>query len=106
MERGQFYDRYVQKDAHPERLGGVYRGAFALGETGDTFLRLENMTKGMVWVNGVNVGRYWDIGPQRCLYVPGVYLRRGENELLVVEAVAAQPGTARGFASLAECEAE
>jgi beta-galactosidase len=38
-----------------------------------------------VFVNGINLGRYWNVGPQRTLYLPGPWLRRGRNELVVFE---------------------
>jgi beta-galactosidase len=64
-----------------------YRGSFTLNDPGDTFLDLCGATKGVVWVNGRAAGRYWNIGPQRTLYVPGVWLRSGENEVTVFEVV-------------------
>lgn len=52
----------------------------------DTFLSIPNGTKGVVWVNGFNLGRYWIIGPQQSLYLPGVILNKDEvNEVLVLE---------------------
>lgn len=51
----------------------------------DTFLKLENFTKGFVTVNGFNIGRYWEIGPQKTLYVPRSLLKKGQNEFIVFE---------------------
>ncbi|KAJ5833382.1 hypothetical protein N7474_001693 [Penicillium riverlandense] len=52
----------------------------------DTFLHLEGITKGVVYVNGYNIGRYWVIGPQQSLYVPGCFLKRsGRNDVVVLE---------------------
>lgn len=62
-----------------------YRGEFAVEECADTFVLLEGWTKGVVWVNGFNLGRYWSAGPQGTLYLPGPLLRRGSNELIVLE---------------------
>ncbi|MCD8071628.1 MAG: beta-galactosidase, partial [Alistipes sp.] len=62
-----------------------YFGTFHLEETGDTFLDMEPWGKGIVFVNGHNLGRYWEIGPQQTLYVPGVWLREGENTIVVFE---------------------
>ena len=43
-------------------------------------------TKGSIWVNGHNIGRFWtNVGPQRHLYVPSVWLKEGENEVVVFE---------------------
>jgi beta-galactosidase len=63
----------------------LYRGKFQMQSTGDTFLDFRAWTKGWVWVNGHNLGRYWKIGPQQTLYLPGVWLKRGENEIVVLE---------------------
>ena len=54
-------------------------------EPADTFVDLAGWTKGAVWINGFNLGRFWDIGPQRRLYLPAPLLRKGSNELLVLE---------------------
>jgi beta-galactosidase len=48
-------------------------------------LKVPGWTKGVAWVNGFNLGRYWKVGPQQALYVPGVYLKRGQNELILFE---------------------
>ncbi|MCR1161573.1 beta-galactosidase [Paenarthrobacter sp. UW852] len=52
---------------------------------GDRFLRLDGWTKGVVFVNGFNLGRHWSRGPQRTLYVPGPLIREGTNELAILE---------------------
>lgn len=63
----------------------IFRGTFTLEKVADTFLDLRAWTKGMVWVNGHNLGRYWRIGPQQTLYLPGPWLNPGRNEVLVLE---------------------
>ena len=67
--------------------GGYYRGHFNLGKVGDTFLNTEAFGKGQVWVNGHAVGRYWRIGPQQTLYVPGCWLKKGRNEVVVLDII-------------------
>lgn len=62
-----------------------YQGNFTLGKTGDTFLDMRNWGKGIVYVNGHHLGRYWSVGPQQTLYVPGVWLKKGANEIVVFE---------------------
>nr|XP_008246574.1 beta-galactosidase-1-like protein 2 isoform X2 [Oryctolagus cuniculus] len=47
----------------------------------DTFLKLEGWEKGVVFINGRNLGRYWNIGPQKTLYLPGVWLDKGMNQV-------------------------
>lgn len=69
-----------------------YRGHFDLQNPGDTFFDMRSMKKGVVWINGHILGRYWDIGPLRTLYVPGPWLKSGENTVVVFDLVA-QPGS-------------
>ncbi|GHU99228.1 beta-galactosidase [Bacteroidia bacterium] len=63
----------------------LYEGTFTLSEVGDTFFDMSSWGKGVVFVNGHNLGRYWSVGPQQTLYMPGVWLRRGENRIVVFE---------------------
>ncbi len=63
----------------------LYFGTFELDKVGDTFLDMEKWGKGIVFVNGVNLGRYWKVGPQQTLYLPGCYLRKGQNTVVVFE---------------------
>ena len=56
------------------------------GEPHDTFLCADNFKKGFAVLNGFNLGRYWEIGPQKTLYVPKSVLKTGENELILFEA--------------------
>ncbi len=63
-----------------------YRGVFAVDEPADTFLALPGWTKGVAWINGFNLGRFWEEkGPQHTLYIPGPKLRHGRNDLVVLE---------------------
>ncbi|AIE85305.1 beta-galactosidase [Fimbriimonas ginsengisoli] len=64
----------------------IYRGEFSVSHPGDTFLDLGNWTKGYVWVNGHNLGRYWTAaGPQRTLYLPGCWMKPGSNEVVIID---------------------
>lgn len=64
----------------------LYRGVFTVDECADTFLELPGFHKGTAYINGFNLGRYWnDAGPQRTLYIPAPLLKTGENELIVFE---------------------
>uniref|UniRef100_A0ABI7XP96 Beta-galactosidase n=1 Tax=Felis catus TaxID=9685 RepID=A0ABI7XP96_FELCA len=51
----------------------------------DTFIKMEGWTKGVIFINGRNLGRYWNIGPQEALYLPGPWLHPGSNEIIVFE---------------------
>ena len=62
-----------------------YRGHFTLTTTGDTFLDIRSLSKGAIWINGHPIGRFWKVGPQQTLYVPGPWLRQGDNEVVVFD---------------------
>jgi beta-galactosidase len=64
---------------------GFWRASLKVNETHDTFLDMRTWSKGFVWVNGHNLGRFWNIGPQQTMYVPGPWLKPGENEILVLD---------------------
>lgn len=66
---------------------GYYRGHFMLRKPGDTFLNMEAFGKGQVYVNGHAIGRFWNIGPQQTLYLPGCWLKQGRNEVIVLDVV-------------------
>ena len=78
-------DKVVYSAEEPEEKSVFYKGSFTVDEAFDTFLKLDNFTKGFVTVNGYNIGRYWEIGPQHTLYIPASLLREGENEIIVFE---------------------
>jgi len=63
----------------------IYHARFDLNETGDTFLEMSKWGKGIVFVNGHNLGRFWKIGPQQTLYLPGCWLKKGANDITVFD---------------------
>lgn len=81
--------QFVQEKKY--RKGGkldqpaYYRATFNLEETGDVFLDMQAWGKGMVWVNGKSIGRFWKIGPQQTLYMPGCWLKKGKNEIIILD---------------------
>lgn len=64
---------------------GYYRASFKLSKVGDTFIDMSTWGKGFVWVNGHCLGRFWKIGPQQTLYCPGCWLKKGQNEIIVMD---------------------
>lgn len=72
--------------------GGYFRGKFTLKKPGDTFINTEAFGKGQVWVNGHAIGRFWNIGPQQTLYVPGCWLKKGDNEVIVLDIIGPKEG--------------
>ncbi|WP_282629852.1 beta-galactosidase [Empedobacter sedimenti] len=63
----------------------IYKGEFTLNTVGDTFLDMQNWGKGIVFINGRNLGRYWKVGPQQTLYLPGAWLKKGKNEIIILD---------------------
>jgi len=63
----------------------LYHGNFYLDELGDTFIDMERWGKGVIFINGNHIGRYWNVGPQQTLFVPGVWLNKGENNIVIFE---------------------
>ena len=59
-------------------------GTFSLEDVADTFIKRPGV-KGVIWINGFNLGRYWEIGPAQTLYVPAPVLKKGENSIVVLE---------------------
>ncbi|XP_048853660.1 beta-galactosidase-1-like protein 2 isoform X2 [Brienomyrus brachyistius] len=65
---------------------GFFQGRlFVDGYPSDTYLKLPGWGKGVVFVNGQNLGRHWSVGPQQSLYLPGPWLNSGANEVIVFE---------------------
>jgi beta-galactosidase len=81
MENPSDLPRSKAKPAGPS----FYRGTFKLDKTGETFLDMRNWGYGVVWVNGHNLGRYWDVGASRSLYLPGPWQKKGTNEIVILE---------------------
>ncbi|MEP6951452.1 MAG: beta-galactosidase [Ginsengibacter sp.] len=65
--------------------GIFFKGNFEITDPEDTYLDMSNYKKGVLWVNGHNLGRYWNAGPQSRLYCPGVWLKKGKNEAIVFD---------------------
>lgn len=74
-----------------------YTATFHLNETGDTFLDMRKWGKGMVWINGHNMGRFWNIGPTQTMYIPGVWLKKGINEIIVFDMQKPEATTVKGL---------
>jgi beta-galactosidase len=96
-----FDDRWVarlKKTSAADRPGTVFAGTFDLARTADTFIDMGGYKKGYVWVNGHNLGRYWEIGPQNRLYCPASWLKAGKNDIRVLDLLmtASQAAPIRG----------
>jgi len=76
--------------------GLFFKGTFSIKDITDTYIDMSNYTKGIVWINGHNLGRYWNIGPQKRLYCPACWLKNGENEILVYDSYLTEAKTIKG----------
>lgn len=78
-------NKQYKKNEKATKQSAYYKGTFTLDKVGDTFFNMTNWSKGMVWVNGYAIGRFWEIGPQQTLYMPGCWLKKGENEIIILD---------------------
>jgi len=62
-----------------------YKGSFNANKLEDTYLDMGKWNKGLVWLNGMCLGRYWNIGPTQTMLVPGSWLKKGKNEVVVFD---------------------
>jgi beta-galactosidase GanA len=84
-----------------KKPGVFFKGNFVLSKGegnlfSDTYIDVSNFTKGIVWVNGHNLGRYWNIGPQKRLYCPSTWLREGMNEIMIFDLHQIEPKRVTG----------
>lgn len=101
----EFFDRFEYfplgafstDSLHPRLPIGVYRASFNVSRPSDTFLDFSSWGKGLVWVNGHPLGRFWEIGPQQTLYMPGCWLRKGENEIVVLDILGPRDAVSQGL---------
>lgn len=85
LDEAALYSLQMEGQSAVAGAPSVRRLSFRVEQRGDTFLALPGWGKATVFLNGFCLGRMWEIGPQKRLYVPGPMLRQGENELLIVE---------------------
>ena len=77
---------------YEEGLPAFYRFTFEVDEACDTWLDFAGWGKGCAFLNGFNLGRYWEIGPQKRLYIPGPLVKKGVNEIILFETDGKAPG--------------
>jgi beta-galactosidase len=68
-----------------KKPGIFFKGNFSLIQRGDTYFDVSDFTKGIIWINGHNLGRYWNIGPQKRLYCPASWIKPGINEVIIFD---------------------
>ncbi len=85
------------------RIGGIFKGEFNLDSVADTYLDMSNYKKGVLWVNGHNLGRHWsEKGPQKRLYCPAPWLKKGTNTIVVLDVELTEPQHIAGFTTVVD----
>jgi hypothetical protein len=90
----------VHRTQPTSRAGMYFHATIQLDSVADTYIDMSHYQKGYVWVNGHNLGRYWNIGPQQHLYCPAPWLRRGANEILILDLLQTEPAPVSGVPDL------
>lgn len=85
LPAGHFFSTWKGRGNGVNKLPALYWSTFNVDTVGDMFLDMRDWGKGFVTINGINIGRYWNIGPQQTLYVPGAFLKKGVNFIEVFE---------------------
>ena len=81
----EFVENLKSNDSNNEKEGKFFKGTFHLTKVADAWFDTSNYQKGVIWVNGHNLGRYWNIGPQTRLYCPASWLTEGENNVVIFD---------------------
>ena len=81
----------LPKASGKQRLDGVrpafYKATFNVDEIADTFVYPKNFKRCAIFINGFNIGRYWLTSSFKSLYVPYPLLKKGENEIVIFDAI-------------------
>lgn len=88
------------KESATSRPGTFFKTTLQIDKPGDCYIDMQNFEKGILYVNGHNLGRFWNVGPQFRLYCPGVWLKPGANEVIIFDLHKTTPGTIKGVTSL------
>lgn len=89
-----------ERDNQDDAPGKFFKGTFNITKLGDTYLDMSKWDKGVVWVNGHNLGRYWNIGPQQRLFLPATFLKEGKNEIIIFDLNKTKSSGVEGVTSL------
>ena len=80
-----------------ESVPGIWQGEITIDKVGDVFLDVSKWGRGLVWVNGHCLGRYWNIGPTQTMYLPAPWLREGTNKILVLDVIGPEEPVLQGL---------
>lgn len=86
-----------EKSETTQSKPGIWQGEIILDKVGDVFLDISKWGKGVVWVNGHCLGRYWNIGPTQTMYLPAPWLKKGANKVLVLDLIGPEEASLKGL---------
>lgn len=88
---------YLKFKSGKTKMPSYYKGVFMVKEIGDTFLDVSTWGKGLVWINGHCLGRFWNIGPTQTMYVPAPWLKKGSNEIIILDYIGPSKNSLAGL---------
>jgi beta-galactosidase len=86
-----------EKSETAQSVPGIWQGKIMIEQVGDVFLDISKWGKGVVWVNGHCLGRFWNIGPTQTMYIPAPWLKKGENKVLVLDLIGPEEAVLKGL---------
>ena len=96
-----FVDKYRPILKNNEEMPcNFFIGNFNLAQTGEVYFDMSAYEKGMVYINGQLLGRYWNIGPQQRLYCPASWLKKGQNKIVVFDLHKTKASPVKGLGTL------
>jgi beta-galactosidase len=90
--------KYLKFRSGKTTMPAYHKGSFMVKEVGDTFLDVSTWGKGLVWINGHCIGRFWNIGPTQTMYVPAPWLKKGANEIIILDYIGPTKNSLAGLA--------
>ncbi|MBK6938121.1 MAG: beta-galactosidase [Chitinophagaceae bacterium] len=90
----------IGKPNNGSKLCNFFTGVFSLTEMGDTYFDMSGYSKGILYVNGHNLGRFWSVGPQQRLYCPASWLKPGKNKVIVFDLQQVEEAQVSGYKSI------
>jgi beta-galactosidase len=86
-----------EKTETTESIPAIWRGEIMIDKVGDVFLDVSKWGKGVVWINGHCIGRYWNIGPTQTMYIPAPWLKKGANKVLILDLLGPEEAVLKGM---------
>jgi beta-galactosidase len=86
-----------EKKESAQKVPGVWQGEITIDKVGDVFLDVSKWGKGVVWINNHCIGRFWNIGPTQTMYIPGPWLNKGANKILILDLLGPETPVVQGL---------